>query len=1014
MEIDSQVSIQSKCGEYMIEDCGEAEFCAKELGTELFNVEIRPCAESNVGDSMEGLEASTSMQPMDNDTDGKGVAHIADIWTEEVANGGALHSLVENPVKDATGELDLCSEVQVKEIGNSSKLQPQTYAEQVFVNEKVEPLSKSLNNGVGEDPCVNILVEKALNDAEVKEKEVIGDSEIKPCVESHALEPMEVSNLGPFTIGKDIKEEKVDASEPCPKHEVREASNDDIYSEVSNPNLPPKHVSSSMTISSQPPDVHGSDQGCCGEVTSACYRSLFADEEVHKKCTAESVSTACVVLEIPKHVRPTGIRKITFKFRKRKEDYDCALSVAVKPLSSEINLSADGIDLHGTQSLSMASKAMPDYYPANVKKLLSTGILEGARVTYISLSGEKEIPGIVKGCSYLCGCSLCNFSKIVSAHDFELHAGTKTRHPNNHVYLENGKPICSIIEKMRTATPSTWDSVIRAVAGSSVHEENLQAWKANLPYGNDGAFLDGSSQSKCFGMFDCSTRYPSNHSEDSSSPPSSLCSHPNPSHQGSYLKVPAEQKRPAKKQKASLSSSFLGHKKAAAGGNKKRDNDLHKVLFMPNGLPDGTSLAYYSKGKRILGGYKQGNGIVCSCCNTEVSPSQFEAHAGWAVKRQPYRHIYTSSGYSLHDVALMLANGQTLDSIGSDDMCAFCGDGGELKLCTGCPRAFHAACLDEEYTAADDWICPYCKEKTGSDGKASGKSRSIILRLKKDGKTPQFVAGGCIICRSQDFSPAKFGDRTVIICDQCEKEYHVGCLRESGMCDLKELPGDKWFCCVECYKIFEILQNKSSSAPEAIPSSASAILYKRNPTMGLNGESKNEIEWCVVNGKKRFMGHLKLLSRAAQIFRECFDPIIASSGRDLIPVMVYGRNISGQEFSGMYTVVLIVRSIVVSAALLRIFGQEIAEIPLVATGRNYQGNGYFRVLFSCIEWFLSSLGVKHLALPAAEEAESMWMNKLGFAKMSHEQMLKYTRDYQLTMFKGTNLLGREVHTIEEQ
>lgn len=28
-----------------------------------------------------------------------------------------------------------------------------------------------------------------------------------------------------------------------------------------------------------------------------------------------------------------------------------------------------------------------------------------------------------------------------------------------------------------------------------------------------------------------------------------------------------------------------------------RDNDLHKLLFMPNGLPDGTSLAYYSKGK---------------------------------------------------------------------------------------------------------------------------------------------------------------------------------------------------------------------------------------------------------------------------------------------------------------------------------------------------------------------------------------------------------------------------------
>lgn len=28
-----------------------------------------------------------------------------------------------------------------------------------------------------------------------------------------------------------------------------------------------------------------------------------------------------------------------------------------------------------------------------------------------------------------------------------------------------------------------------------------------------------------------------------------------------------------------------------------RDNDLHRLLFMPNGLPDGTDLAYYARGK---------------------------------------------------------------------------------------------------------------------------------------------------------------------------------------------------------------------------------------------------------------------------------------------------------------------------------------------------------------------------------------------------------------------------------
>lgn len=110
----------------------------------------------------------------------------------------------------------------------------------------------------------------------------------------------------------------------------------------------------------------------------------------------------------------------------------------------------------------------------------------------------------------------------------------------------------------------------------------------------------------------------------------------------------------------------------------------------------------------------------------QISPSQFESHAGWAAKRQPwvtfktrkfityiltiqmskcklflfhsYRNIYTSSGLTLHDIALMLANGQHLPSSASDDMCAVCGDGGELIICNGCPRVFHAGkLLDQSF-----------------------------------------------------------------------------------------------------------------------------------------------------------------------------------------------------------------------------------------------------------------------------------------------------------------------------
>ncbi|KAK4432377.1 Chromodomain-helicase-DNA-binding protein 4 [Sesamum alatum] len=1065
MEIDGQLRTESKLDQHCTGEKGpKAESCEKKPAKEPCNgTEIIPCTAMEAMDMPDDpeLKICTSMQVTTMELDSIELNCSADARTKEVLNETELQSPSESHAKDVVDvtESKSCSEIQLKEVANPAESVPATGTcdKEILSSAELETLAENhINEGL-EGHFTTNLVKEALNDVKVELKEVVNDGEMEPRTENHAVELFANGALELYSSSNDVKAATDDfVLEPCPKNEVKEPSNDDIHSEVSNPNLSPKHVTSSLTISSQPVDVLGSDHAGCGEITSACSPNAFADasfcEEEHSKLKPESVSKACVVLEIPKHVRPTGIRKITFKFSKRKEDHGSDPSIAVEPLpneefhehcydnqfsvsaaehltnvdiqshdwnaleNTEINLSVDGREFHDTQSpsvcvpnreLKMSKKIIPDNYPTNVKKLLSTGILEGARVKYISISGEKEIPGIIKGCGYLCGCCICNFSRVVSAYEFELHAGTKTRHPNNHIYLENGKPIYSIIQELRNVPLSSLDGVIRAMAGSSVNEEYFQVWKAKLQYGDDVAHADSVYQSKHFGMYH-STSYPSYPSEDSPYPSSCHYSHITPFNQQRYIEAPAERKRLIKKPRHNSSGSFWEHKKATEGGNKKRDNDLHKLLFMPNGLPDGTSLAYYSKGKRILGGYKQGNGIVCSCCNTEISPSQFEAHAGWAAKRQPYRHIYASSGLTLHDIALMLANGQNLASSGSDDMCAVCGDGGELIICNGCPRAFHAACLGLQCPPADDWHCSYCRDKFGPGRKICGESRPIIIRLKRVVKAPEFEPGGCVICRSQDFSAAKFDDRTVIICDQCEKEYHVGCLRESGLCDLKELPEDKWFCCDECYKIFETLQNLASSGPEIIPASVSATVYKKHTMIGLNNGSHNEIQWCILSGKSRFPDHLLLLSRAAAIFRECFDPIVARSGRDLIPVMVYGRNISGQEFSGMYCVVLIVKSVVVSAALLRIFGREVAELPLVATNRENQGKGYFQALFSCIQRLLSSMSVRHLVLPAAEEAEPMWTNKLGFRKTSNEQMLKYTRDYQLTIFKGTSLLEKEV------
>lgn len=70
----------------------------------------------------------------------------------------------------------------------------------------------------------------------------------------------------------------------------------------------------------------------------------------------------------------------------------------------------------------------------------------------------------------------------MSAHEFEQHAGAKTRHPNNHIYLENGKPIYSIIQELKTAPLGILEEVVKKVAGSSFNEGSFRVWKGDVVF----------------------------------------------------------------------------------------------------------------------------------------------------------------------------------------------------------------------------------------------------------------------------------------------------------------------------------------------------------------------------------------------------------------------------------------------------------------------------------------------------------------------------------------------------
>ncbi|KAA8539428.1 hypothetical protein F0562_026120 [Nyssa sinensis] len=127
----------------------------------------------------------------------------------------------------------------------------------------------------------------------------------------------------------------------------------------------------------------------------------------------------------------------------------------------------------------MPKKVPPNNFPSNVKSLLSTGMLDGVPVKYVSWSREKNLRGVIKGTGYLCGCDNCKLSKALNAYEFERHAGCKTKHPNNHIYFENGKTIYAVVQELKSTPQEMLFEAIQNVTGSPINQKNFRIWKAS-------------------------------------------------------------------------------------------------------------------------------------------------------------------------------------------------------------------------------------------------------------------------------------------------------------------------------------------------------------------------------------------------------------------------------------------------------------------------------------------------------------------------------------------------------
>ncbi|XP_020215166.1 uncharacterized protein LOC109799085 isoform X2 [Cajanus cajan] len=646
-------------------------------------------------------------------------------------------------------------------------------------------------------------------------------------------------------------------------------------------------------------------------------------------------------------------------------------------------------------------------FPSKLKDLLSSRILDGLPVNYVRSTKAKVVGtrGVISGNGVVCYCEVCNGIEVVTPTVFELHAGSSNKRPPEYIFLENGNTLRDVMNMFLNIPLRTLEEALQRILGAFIFKKSKFCVNCR-----DVNVVSRLFCNSCTMLKDCQP-FPTQTTETSNI----------------YLSEAVQSRSLEPDMLPKLVDSGMKqnacHRKSQ-GKLTKKDLRLHKLVFEADVLPDGTEVSYYSHGQKLLVGYKKGYGIICSCCNNELSPSQFEAHAGWASRRKPYLHIYTSNGVSLHELSITLSKDPRFSTNDNDDLCRICLDGGDLLCCDSCPRAFHKECVNLPCIPSGVWYCKYCQNKFQKDkyvernenAKAAGRIDGIdpleqinqrCIRIVKE-----FDYGGCALCRCQYFTKS-FGPRTVIICDQCEKEYHIVCLKNHNIQNLKELPKGNWFCSSNCNQIHTDLASLVARGEENIPNSLLSVIKKKYDDKGLKNGDDLDIKWRVLNWKlDESDENEEMLSKVVDIFHEQFDPIVHPTTRvDFIPTMLFGRKTKSQDFRGMYCAVLIVNQMIVSAGIFRVFGLEVAELPLVATVADYQGQGYFKTLFNCIEDLLRTLKVKHFVLPAATEAESLWTSKFGFTKLDQDGINNYRRYYHMMTFQGTSLLHKPIPAL---
>ncbi|KAL7602180.1 hypothetical protein Lser_V15G26696 [Lactuca serriola] len=367
-------------------------------------------------------------------------------------------------------------------------------------------------------------------------------------------------------------------------------------------------------------------------------------------------------------------------------------------------------------------------------------------------------------------------------------------------------------------------------------------------------------------------------------------------------------------------------------------------------------------------------GIKCSCCQSTFSLLKFQSHGGSSYGRAS-ANIFLEDGRSLLDCQLQIKLDQSSKSNlkgnqhemvnDNDFICSVCQYGGELVLCDQCPSSFHKSCVGLKEVPDGEWFCPSCC---------------------------------CRICNQNRFSEQNTNSE-MINCEQCDKRYHVGCLkRKVGVGSYLEA---NWFCSSRCKEIFTGLERLlGKSIPVGRDKDKLTWTLRKNKTFECSSTSNDDID--ALNMEEIIENYSKL-NVAISVMHECFEPVKeARTGRDVVEDVIFCRwsELRRLNFKGFYTVFLEKGDELISTATLRVYGEKVAEIPLVGTRFQYRRRGMCHILMHQLEKILTELGVKRLVLPAVSSVLHTWTRSFGFSVMTESEKFKLL-GFTFLDFQGT-------------